>query len=194
MFSDKQINDFRCIKAPDELRQRVLSDTDALNTRSSSAGKIRHRVFAFSTAVAAVLVLAVGLPLGKAFSDARPVVSFNHTTLTSSPVPAVDSSVPAVASARNIGTLTVPVELELKRETSISVSDGSFTWINSEMSAELPAVTSLRLDGSVALEWSVPCDNTDEIYVMSLENKLSKCDITLAYDNSADLWKISCEY
>lgn len=194
MFSDKQINDFRSISAPDELRRRVLGDSEALNTRSSSAGKIKHRVFAVSAAAAAVLVLAVGLPLGKAFSDARPVVSFNHTALTSSPVPAVDSSVPAVASARNIGTLTVPVELELKRETSISVSAGSFTWVNSEMSAELPAVTSLRLGGSVALEWSVPCDNTDEIYVMSLENDFSHCDITLTYDNSADLWKISCEY
>lgn len=194
MFSDKQINDFRCIKAPDELRQKVLSDADALNTRSSSAGKIKHRVFALSAAAAAVLVLTVGLPLGKAFSDARPVVSFNDNVLSSQPVPAVNEAAPAMASARSSETLSIPVELELKRETNISVSQGSFTVTNSETTSEPTLLTVFTYKGDIALEWNVPCDNTDETYIMTLENKLSQCEITLTYDDSADLWKISCEY
>lgn len=185
MFDEKEIKAYQSISAPDELRERVLSVGN-----SSARRNIQHRVRAFA-AMAAGLILLVGLPVYVLRNISEPEILLRGELLTADVISIVDeSAVPAEASARSTPTFSVPLELELKRETEISVTEGVMRVTDPETGELLYTGTEFTSKGNVIVNWSTVVPDEKHTYYMTLKDGINSSEVILSYDG---YWTISCK-
>ena len=156
MFDKKQLDAYKSIKAPHELYEKVM---DSQPTKNKSKIYLIPMVAGF----AACLVIFVGAFM--AFDSSGLKVSVFGRELTST-VSYNPSTEPSVASARALPTLSVPVKLEISKNTEVSVSSGFILLGDSS-----PA-TSVTVD-----------DNTELIWEIELTDKFIPCEMTLKDKN-----------
>ncbi len=130
MFDEKQLEQYRSVKASPELRESVMS--------LEKSGK----VYAFNrktvSAIAACLVAVIAL------SSYFGISGNMNAELVYQPY--------QTASLYRLSEESVLVKLDIKGEYEVSVSQGSFSFDNGER------VATAKLNGETEIEWFVPTE------------------------------------
>lgn len=168
MFSEAEKREYRAIRAPEGLRQRVL---DMADTAAAAPVKRRSRRW-MPTAVAACLVLtllaAVLLPRADLAVTAGPVGGS-----------ADESGVAALARAAE--PLTVPVTVTTRGETALAVSDGRL--LRAETGEEVTGT-----DGAADLLWEIDAPHEEMRYTLTACRGDERVTLTLAFDTAEGRW------
>lgn len=161
MFKEQELNTYRSITAPQELYERIMA-----------APKPKRRMPHYVTGlVAACLVLVMGA--GFFFRGGEPGIRIHGQSLESS-VSYYDLA-PAVEQ-RTSNVLTVPVELELSKESRITVTHGQLTLGEGEPEQEVTA------SGSVTVLWQISRGET--LCQMDIRSGKTVTTLTLEYDET----------
>ncbi len=167
MFSEKQINAYKNISAPNELRSKVMS---------ASAGKKRFSIMHTVSAVAAVaacfaLIAAVVLTM----QSPTPEIVCNGQVLEES---VLFYDISPASDMRASPVFSVPFEFILGSDTNISVSYGRM------ILSDGTSVDGAELCGDVSLWWEIP--RSEDIPTCEMELTVDNCItvITLTFDNA----------
>lgn len=186
MFDIQQVNEYRKVKAPEELRQQVLQ---AATKRHSP----RHRgAFAGVAALAACLALVLGLHfaglggadvllMGEPLKEGAPVV----LELAALPrTMAEPQNGPAAYSRQTMPTQQVELELNLKDTTRLEVSDGYLMVLqNGEAVDDWTA-----LHGKVTVLWEIDPAQVTNTYQLEMYGGETCRKITLSYEENQGGW------
>ena len=174
MFSEEQVKAYKNIKAPDEMRQRVLN---SVGTKKKSS----HAVYRYSSVAACLaVIIAISLVFG---SMGGMSVYTGGQEITENGVP-VYSAVSAM-SAR--GMTGINLETELRGKTVISSSDGN-VYVYNENGEISDGETE---GGKVTVIWDIVPTDTEKTYVLTFENSRGATEITLLFDETAG-WMLCC--
>ena len=142
-------------------------------------------------ALAASLVLIVSA----AFllkPDGRTVIRVSGQKLTVQPVTVEPENQPAAIRAYSLTpliTVTVPLEIEVKGHTVISVSNGNLQVYDSEGDSLLYEGKTYSTEENVKIFWTMETDGTATRFEMSVESGKTADIVILMYDDGG--WKIS---
>lgn len=161
MFNREQIEAYRSIKAPDALRDRVLS----------SRKPRRLRLMPLAAVLAACLILA--LSLGTLSGDSS--VLINGQVPDGSPIAC---SLSPAAENRAAPIYSFEVELTDDGTAEVSVSSG---WVSAE---GIPAAKSLTLRTPAVLCWETECDDATPDCTMEIRDADGTTAVTLTYKNA----------
>ncbi len=137
MFNKTQLDAYNSIKAPDELYEKVVN---------AKPDKSKIYLIPLVSSLVACLVLIFSIAaFGNHF---EPNVVFNGQQLSDSVV-FYDISPANTFDMRSSPVLSLPVEMELEEETTVSVSDGFIVLDTGER------LKSTALKGKVAFVWEI---------------------------------------
>ncbi len=193
MFDERKIEAYKSITAPDELRERVLNTAQTSADSSLRKRTITHKVCS-AAAMAAGLMLVVGLPMYMLNKGSAPEVSFNGQLLTADriSVSEINSGV-SVASTRSCTTAEIPLELDIDRRTEISLSGGTMKISQPDTDTVLYSGADYSTDSDVNIQWRIDALESSQTYCMTLDDNKNTYEITLSYDEAAGEWNLSCE-
>ncbi|MBQ8187230.1 MAG: hypothetical protein IJ037_10235 [Clostridia bacterium] len=177
MFDNKQIEQFRQIKAPSELKSRVLASKPVRTT----APMVRYAALAASV----VLILTVTLLLFPRGTDIA--VTTNGERITSSGIMLAENPaepVSAYALARTTSaSLDVPLNFTAEGECRITVSSGDLTVENESI---LPGET-FTSDGEPDVIWHIANPDPETVYTLVLHTENGQTILVMKYDGG---WSI----
>ena len=162
MFNDEQIRSYRSIKAPEALREKVLS----------SAKPRRIRVMPLVAALAACLILALSFG---SLTGGGEDIRINGQVPDGSVV--LFESVPASAN-RSAPVCTFEVELRLDSPAEVTVSSGTVS------AKKIPAAKAVRLSRSATLIWETECSEALPVCELEIRDSDGVTVITLTYKNA----------
>ena len=172
MFREEQVEAYKSITAPDEMRKRVM---DACAAPKKKSGKSIYKYSSIAACLA--IIIAVYLVFGGMGSVS---VSFNGTAVTESGVPVVTA-----ASAMSRSATGIALEAELDGKTVISASEGN-VYVNGQL-----------LEGEIDAEkvtviWDIVPTDTEKTYILTFENSRGATEITLLFNETAG-WMLCCD-
>lgn len=159
---DKNIDTYRSIRAPKELREKVLAKAEV---RSRMPVRVLGLAASFVLCVAAVIAVLIN-----SNSSDRISVSVFGTQISADPMP--------VGSADRIMPMSVSDQLErisievYEEDFEVTVSDGEF----------------LRYGNTVV--WNIVGADTDREYRMVITAQGSKYSVIITYDRECGSWMI----
>lgn len=160
MFTDKEITAYRNIKAPDELRQKIIKPR-----------KKHRKVIYFSSAVAACLVLIVSVFIINNQSS----IVVNGQKLNES-ILYYDTT---VSTRRTLSSsISVPIEIKNKHVTKVVVSDGFISAEGFVPSKEI------EFTSSKLIWWELEPTEKDNVFEMLISDKKGVEKVTLKYQNT----------
>ena len=127
MIDEKDIEEYRKIKAPSELKTRIMLDceTASKNKVRTIGGAYQNRQLVRTlSALAACLVLVVGIFSATRMGTAGVMISYAGVELAEERT-AVGSAAALSVSPRGIAPSGLPLEIETHKKTLITVSGGS---------------------------------------------------------------------
>lgn len=152
MFSEKELDAYRQIKAPEELRMKI--ETQVVQNKRNSFGPVMKAV----TAMAACLVFVIAF---NTFFKNEPIQMTVNGCLLEDEIK-FSSASPAMAM-RAVPVCSVPVELELDEKTIVSVSEG-FLIVN-----DGEPVETIEVSEDVKIWWNIPCMDEKAEYEMQIK-------------------------
>lgn len=165
MFQEQQRMTYQSIRAPEELREKIMAKKKPAQKRLPMY---------LTTALAACLVLAIGIGIFFPGGNA-PQIAINGQQLKDT---IVYYDVVTASDMRSAPVLAVPVDLELSEESQISVSCGNLVW-----EGETP-VDQLTASEDVSLIWQLPKDEQPVTCEMTIKTGSTVTTLTLQYDQS----------
>lgn len=179
MFDNKDIEAYRKISAPDELRLRIAQSCQAeIAAPRFSAAKIRG----LSAVAACLIIIACVFTFGR--NDGISI-TVNGEELSSQEIILADVNQGiAPAAARMLPVYNVPVKLDVKRQTEISVSDGMMQIFDAETGEYIASETSISTDRDIQISWEL--SETSAEPKMYVRDKKNSYTITLRYDEAAN--------
>lgn len=188
MFEKKVIEAYRQVKAPVELKERVM---ESYQTKPTNVTNLR--LYKTLLVIAACLVLVFS---GTAFGNRGNVsVLFNGEVLSGQPVAVSEfgsaaSQGVAMASLERSAPvdMCIPLEVETWQDTTLTVSDGEMQVFASDTGELLFAGTEYTTSGKVSVEWYVETGKEAYMSVVSAGKELF---IQLEYSEAEDMWMIS---
>ena len=163
MFSDEQIRSYRNIKAPDALKEKVLS---------SEKHRRRIRVMPLAAALAACLILALSFG---SFTGSSEDVLVNGQTPNGSVI--LFQSLPASAN-RAAPVYTFEIDLHLDSPAEVTVSSGTVS------TQKIPAAKSIRLSRSATVIWETECGEDLPACEMEIRDNDGTTVVTLTCKNA----------
>lgn len=190
MFNQKEIEAYKSIKAPDSLRDNIMADYDLDYTPKHTLYSGRLKAFA-SVAACVILIIAFSVFTMKDFGSFS--ASVNGERLSSESI-LFTSNQPALmtADARALSTVSVPIELDIHRDTEITVSNGTMQVLDDKTGEVLFTETTINTDTDTSVCWEVIIDDASP-YKMTVSDTKKTHVITLAFDDTAGEWTICCE-
>ncbi|MBE6790021.1 MAG: hypothetical protein E7535_02385 [Ruminococcaceae bacterium] len=179
MFDDRFKEEYKSIKAPEELYSRIM------NTETEKAEKgniVQFRKMA-SFAAAAAVILVAGLFI--ITGDKAPEIYVGTEKLTAE-VQITEADTGSIMLARMNNEIVCELTLELKKETVITMSCGSLQ--SEEGEILLDAERSSEFSGELKAKWIVPFADTADTYTIRLEDKNGTHFINLYFDSEAEQW------
>ena len=156
MFEQRDIQAYRNIKAPSELKQKITADCIAGNARGNrnigGAFPMQRFVRSFS-AVAACFVLAVAIFSLTRMNTQFASVSYDGATITDSKTAISQATALSVAGARTVEPSGIPLSFDVRGKASITVSGGSLCAVSGNEIVSLGSETEISDDAE--LWWSV---------------------------------------
>lgn len=161
MFTDKELFAFRNIKAPDNLREKIIGKQ-----------KTNKNYTKFIAAVAACFILVISVI---AINNTQNNIVVNGQKLTDSlELQQVSSSMQKTRSS----TVTVAFQFKVNSSTTLSVSDGTITFDSLNLSKELV------IDSPKEVLWQVEPSAKQCEFEMLITDKKGVQKVTLKYDNA----------
>lgn len=161
MFDDKIKEEYRSIRAPERLRQRIAETAGRRLGRKSGRAYI---------GIAAAAVIAVSVLL---------TAYFRTITVR------VDTGLP-YAALRSDTEETVEVDISVNARAAVSVSEGR---IRTD-AGTADAGDSIFIHGDTTICWDVQADEK-KVYVMIIEGFFNRKRIVLEYDGNHNKWILS---
>ena len=160
MFTDKEISAYRNIKAPSDLREKIVS-----------AKKVSNKMVYSISAVAACFIFVT---VGFIISNQNYIV-INGQKLNKS-VTFYDT---ASSYTRTVSSsISVPVEIKVSRESKVSVSDGFLSIEGFNASKEV------EVTSSAIIWWEIELNEADNEFTMKITDKKGVKWVTLKYENA----------
>lgn len=172
MFSEAEKREYRSIRPPEELRQRVLelAPTEARQPGRRSALR-RWQTMTAAACLALALLAAALLPR----ADLR--------LAADDPLTGSGGEDGIAVLARAAGTLTVPVRVSAHGETALSVSHGQ---LHSSETGE----TVTHVTGSAELLWELDAPDETQQYTLHAVCGDTEATLTLAFDPAQCRWTV----
>ncbi|MBR3837039.1 MAG: hypothetical protein IKJ74_02745 [Clostridia bacterium] len=171
MFSEKQISAYRSIRAPEELRERVVCKARKNAEKGSGNWAIRL------APIAAAFLLILGLAF---FLPQNPLVSVfvDGNALTGT----LEWESASRGPERSVTAVSLPFEIQSEEETVISVSRGFLITEDDALR------TSLTFDGEIAFRWELRQGETEAQMEISCGKNLRR--IAISYDDAQNKFLI----
>lgn len=166
MFNKTQLDAYNSIKAPDELYEKVVN-------AKPKKSKIYLIPLVSSLAACIVLIFSIAA-FGNYF---EPNIVLNGQQLSDSVV-FYDISPANTFDMRSSPVLSLPVEMELEEETSVSVSNGFIILDTGER------VKSTDLKGQVAFVWEIERQDEFPEAKMTLKSSKGNAAVTLVQNET----------
>ena len=131
MFDDQQIQTYRNIKVPSELKARILDGCECREVRKIGGAFSQRRWLRSLATVAACFALAVAI-FAVTRTEPQAVVSYGGTILSQEKIAVNDIPPSAEAGSRLVAPEGIPLAIRTSRLTEISVSDGSLYRISDD--------------------------------------------------------------
>lgn len=171
MLSEKQISAYRSIRAPEELRERVVRE--ARENAEKSSGNWAIRLAPVAAAFLLILGLAFFLPQNPQVSV---FVDGNEVTDTLEWKPA------SRGTERSVVAVSLPFEIQSEEETVISVSQGFLITEDDALQ------TDLTFDGEISFRWELRQGETEAQMEISCGKSLRR--IAIRYDDAQNKFLI----
>ncbi len=190
MFDSKEIEAYRAISAPADLRQKVLSSC----TEEMKPARNFSRMIRTVSTLAACLVLVTCfsvMALGN-FFEADAFISGEMITEEAT-VFAEEEAMPLSLDARTLSHVDVPMTLEMRGKTEITVSDGVLLILDDTTDEVLETVssgTAYKTDKTTALIWTISADAEQKSFEMTIKSLFNTEVITLTYEETLGEWLI----
>ena len=166
MFSKKEIDAYKKISAPDELKEKVKKST--LKKRSIQMTS----VIKMATAFAACIVLVISMN-SVVRSESLDIVVNGHELKDS----ILFYDVSPAADMRTSPIYSVPVEMTVEKEANLSVSHGNMT-----MDGGVPTET-MNVSGQIMVWWNIERSDKMPKCEMKIEQNGKITLIILEFDN-----------
>ncbi len=167
MFDKQSIEAYRNIKAPEELREKVMR----LNPELSSPGSNHRSKNAMLRPIAAVACAAV-ICLAVSFSfwnQKDAALLYQGVPVEGEPAVIAADMPQSAALVRDSVPSGIPLELETAERTKVSVSGGELSAFDAE-GMLLGSGREVELSGKAALYWDLSqSDNSDLLLVLATE-------------------------
>lgn len=168
MFPKKELDAYQSIKAPDTLYRKIQEASEG-QKRTSRLPAIR-----LIGTMAACLVLIVAV-IGFFPRKGSPEIILNGQRLESS---AFFYDISPASEIRSSPVFSVPLEIDLQGEATLTVSYGQMIAEDHEASSVLTA------DGPISLWWEFPRGEELPLCEMEIQTEESITLITLTYDHA----------
>lgn len=179
MFNEKQINTYKNISAPRELRERVLNAEKQPTVSGNTSSLKAIRNISLIAACLAIIVTSVYF-----FNSKETVSVFVNGSDLSKGFSIVENShsAYALAQANETENLEICLDLYLQQKSQISVNDGIL--LNYE-------TKTVSLENNTQIVWSLQADREKE-YFLEIASEKNTCTVMLIFDNTENYWKIFC--
>ncbi len=185
MFSKEQTNAYKNIKAPAELRYKVLEDS-----KKEKADFSKNIIKFVSIAACMVITLCI-ISAYNIFSGSTEITIDGISPVKNSVVLQGTNSV-SLATARTLEIITVPINIDTNKKTIISVSCGTIV-VNDAQSGEMLMTDSeYSISKDTSLLWQIPETELTQSNIITVETKNKTYVLSLVYDKATDTRTISC--
>lgn len=193
MFDKKTVDAYQNIKAPDDLKEKILSSY-AVSKAPERRSWIKN--MRLISSLAACLLLAVAFSVFAIRNFGEVSVSVGGKSLASEPVelselnisPALYSIEPRVSYEAN-----VPVEIRVTGETRVSVSDGTMVISDADTGTVLYTGSEYTAGEDIAILWTVSSGTDTEQFEMLIDSSKKDFVLVLNYDENTGGWTIRKE-
>ena len=182
MFDNKEIEPYRNIKVPSELKTRILADCKAGATdgkRNIGGAFLSQRWIKSLSAVAACLVLAVAIFSMTRMDTSLVTLSYEGTIVSGERIAIGDTASLAEYSPRAVTPTGIPLTFDVRGEAEISVSSGSLYCVDESAEKVVSLGTSTQITedtviwwavigGSGASELTVTADGKETVYILEM--------------------------
>ena len=192
MFDKKVVDAYQNIKAPDELKEKVLSSCTASKVPERKSWLKNMRLL---SSLAACLLLAVAFSIFASRNFDEVSVSVGGKALASEPVELSELNIsPALYSAepRVFYEADVPVEIRVNGTTRISVSGGMMKISDADTNEVLYTGSEFTTDEDVLIHWIVNNGTETKQFEMLIDGHKKDFVLILNYDENTGRWTI-CE-
>lgn len=181
MFDNKELEAYRNIKVPSELKTRILADCNAENEggkRKIGGAFPSKRWIQSLSAVAACFAIAVAI-FSMTRTDASIVaLSYEGTTVSSERIAIQESAALAGMESRTVTPMGIPLSVDVRGEAEITVSDGSLYCVSEDGDQVTELGQTARIQGRTDVWWSVfgsgsyeltvTANGKDTVYVLDM--------------------------
>lgn len=165
MINETDKNQYKSIKAPKELKQRILCDSENIvPQKKTNTRKYIQLVAACLVAVFCIGFVGVGLTSSTVYVNDK---AFYGEKITL-------KNEPALAMHRAHSQESQRIEIDAKIETDVSISYGEFTLLDSQTGEEIYTGNEYSVKGRVVVMVNTPLG---EKSVLKLQNLLSEREI-----------------
>ena len=163
MFTDKEISAYRNIKAPDSLRQKIISEKSSRKNLKIITGCIATVAACFVIILSSVII-----------SQNSKIIVNGQQLHNSVEISCLSRTVERGTSF----SISVPIQLKVKQPTKISVPDGTISINGGKQSKEI-TITSAK-----EILWEIAFEEAQGEFEMFITDNKGVQKVTLKYDNT----------
>ncbi len=181
MFDDKVREEYKSIKAPEELYEKIMNAEPAVN---KTAQVIPFRKILAAAAALAITVISAFVLTGR---NSMPVVYMGTEKLTGE-IALTEVENNGIMLARMSNEISCEMTLELKKDTTVFLKQGILLSASGEVL--LAQGENTVFSDTVRCNWTVPAADTSSVYEMEISDKNGTYLITLYFDIQTDSWTV----
>lgn len=178
MFDEKIKEEYRSIKAPEELYERIMNAESSDN--KNNIVSIRKTL-----SVAAVLAVVILASLFFYKGNSVPEIYMGAERLTGE-VSVTQNSGDGISLARAINEISCVLTFDLKTDTKFILSDGFLS--DGENSVILEKNEEENFNGRFSCKWVIPMADEAETYEIRLTDKKGTYFVNLYFDGQEKAW------
>lgn len=182
MFDKSFISEYKSIKAPDELYERILN-ADTVRTKKNNV--VLFRKIAASAAAFAVIAVTGFILLS---GNDSPEIYVGSEQLTGE-ITISEAGNKGIMLARAGDAVECELDIVLKRDASAVLSDGVLLSESGEVI--LRTGEEKVFSEKIICKWTVPFADTEKEYTLTLKDKKNEHSVKLYFDRFDSTWKVN---
>lgn len=182
MSYNKFISEYKSIKAPDELYERILN-ADTVREKKNNVVLFR-RIAASAAAFAVIAVTGFVLLTG----DSAPEIYVGNEQLTGE-ITLSEAQNNGIMLARAGDAVECDLNFSVKREALVSVSDGFLQ--DADGKTILESGENKSFSGEFTAKWTVPFADAEKEYTLILKDKKNEYSVKLYFDSIDNEWVVN---
>ncbi len=187
MFNQKEIEAYRSVSAPVDLRDKILSSGADMAPKKRTPREYMRR----ASSIAACFVLVAVLTVFAAGSFGNVSVSLSGSELyeDKSMTYVSNGGAQSISVHRERTETTIPLAFDGHAE--LSVSNGVMKIVSEETQEVLYTGTDYSIDGKTLVHWVVYADDTAQTFEMTVRGTFKTEKIILTYHVSENEWTVT---